>query len=97
MPTCPAVLLNTLRRANFISYLWKRARLPVPCVLKPENHVWQVKDSSYIIKWYDGPQLHQYLADILYDVSDDEEESDVEYESSNDSDDQDDDWIIKIN
>ena len=91
MPPCQAVLLNKIRRANFISYLWKRARLPVPCVLKPEDHGWQVKDSSYIIKWYDGPQLPQYLADILYDESDDEEESDVEYESSDDSDDQDDD------
>ena len=89
MPPCQIVLLNKIRRANFVSYLWKRARLHVSSLLKAEAHGWQVKDSFYTINWYDGQQLPQYLADILDDDSHDEEESNEEYDSSGDSDDQD--------
>ena len=65
MPPCGTVLANKIQRINYVAHLWKRARLPVGCILKAEDHGWKLNGSSYSMNWYDGEQPPQNVADII--------------------------------
>ena len=88
MPPCGTVLLNKIRRTNYVAHMWKRARLPVACILKAEDHGWKLKESSHSMNWYNGEQLPQNVADIIAeDESDSDEDTQMQIDSSDDSDD----------
>ena len=84
MPPCHSVLINKIRRTNYVTTLWKKARLPRPCELKAEDHGWKLNASVYRINWFDSEQLPQNIIEILNDDTHEEEEY-INYESSEDS------------
>ena len=91
MPPCQAVLLNKIRRTNFVVHLWKRAHLANPCILIPDEHGWTLEGSVYNMNWYNGEQLPQSVADILFltdDSVEEDDEDDIDYSSSDESDDE---------
>lgn len=49
MPPCHSSLVNKVRRANYIAYLWKNASNRNPSDLNPEEHGWLLKDNQYVI------------------------------------------------
>ena len=65
MPPCHSSLVNKVRRANYIAYLWKNASTRNPSDLDPEEHGWLLKDDQYVINWYEGEQLPQSIANII--------------------------------
>ena len=86
MPPCHSVLLNKIRRTNYVATLWKKARVHQPCVLKAEDHGWKLNESAYRINWFEGEQLPQNIVDILDEKDpDSEEDSSIYSESSDDS------------
>lgn len=87
MPPCHSVLMNHIRRTNYVATVWKKATVPRPCEWKPEDHGWDLDDSMYKINWFDGEQLPHNILDILAeDTQDNDEDSGSYYESSEDSD-----------
>ena len=57
MPPCSKVLLQQLKRANYVASMWKQASQPNPCTDSPVGHGWTLDGSTYRIHWYDGDQL----------------------------------------
>ncbi|KAL2091652.1 hypothetical protein ACEWY4_013915 [Coilia grayii] len=95
MPPCHSSLVNKVRRANYIAYLWKNAPARNPSDLDPNEHGWFLKDNQYVIHWYDGEQLPQSITNILSKedtgaLTDDTDEEFFSY-SSDESDDESDD------
>ena len=54
VPPCHSVLLNKIRRTNYMATLWKKAGVHKPCVLKSENHGWTLNESAYRINRFEG-------------------------------------------
>lgn len=57
MPPCSKVLLNKLKRSNYVASLWKKAASQNPCQSTPAGNGWVLVDNTYTIDWYDGDQL----------------------------------------
>ena len=53
-PTHDALLLH-IRRCNYQTAIWRRALVPCPQVLGPNNHGWSVEDGSVNIMWMTQP------------------------------------------
>ena len=95
MPPCLSSIVNKVKRANFIAYMWKNASVSNPSDLDPIDHGWLLKDNQYVINWYDGEQLPQSIANIicnedngeLNNSMDEEDEEEVSLCSSDESDD----------
>ena len=47
MPPCKPVLQNKVLRANYVSYIWRRAHLPNPQDIKPERQGWYLLNGQY--------------------------------------------------
>ncbi len=74
-PPCRDVLMNKLKRAHYVTSVWKNALSPNPVHLNPADCGWFETDNSYHIKWFDGSGLPQNVMDILEsdaECSDDE-------------------------
>ena len=67
MPPCKAVLINRLKRIQFVvNRLWKCAMQPVPCRKQPTDHVCYVVDNScFAPRWYDGRQVPDIVCQVL--------------------------------
>lgn len=95
MPPCHSVLVNKVRRANYVAYTWKNASQKNPCDLKPEDHGWLLQDNYYVINWYDGDQLPESILNIISDDTDpqvDDADEEMPLCSSDESDDSDDEY-----
>lgn len=67
LPPCQKVLLNKIKRCNFVCKLWNNTFDPNPLgEMKPENHGWELnKDNkSYIPKWNPVNHLPTSLLDV---------------------------------
>ena len=65
LPPCQIVLINKIKRANFVAAIWKNAVLRRHPGWKPEDHGWKKSGNSLIIMWFEGDQVPQSVEDIL--------------------------------
>ena len=65
MPPCHAVLINKIKRVNYVATIWKNAALPEPCVVQPEGNGWVRENGLYQIKWFDGDMVPQSICQVL--------------------------------
>jgi len=91
MPPCRQVLLNKVKRANFVAAMWKKARTRSPVTYSPIGNGWCLVTGKYHIQWYDGDHVPQSLSAVLdSDALDDDDNDDniVPSDSDDDSDDE---------
>ena len=63
LPPCMKVLEQKVKRANYISYMWKHAHLANPTKdLNPCESGWLLVDDRYALKWFEGEQIPQNVA-----------------------------------
>lgn len=51
MPPCSSTLVNKVLRANYVTYIWKKANRP--CTTSAACHGWNIIDGQCQIKWFD--------------------------------------------
>ena len=91
MPPCHKVLVEKIKRANYVAMVWKNAQRPLPVTVSPVNNGWALDKGSYIINWYDGDQLPQNLSQLLGNNLDDPDlENDIQEVSEHDESDSED-------
>ena len=89
MPLCGTVLLEKIKRTNFVMSIWKYAHLSSPPnTFEPENNGWTLIGSNYYPKWFVGdmspPDIHfipieeDITEDGIIYLSDSDEELDTE-------------------
>lgn len=67
LPPCHKVVLNKIKRCNYICKLWNNTSNPNPLnSMKPEDHGWEMSRDMYIPKW--NPENH--LPTTLLEVED---------------------------
>ena len=55
MPLCGTVLLEKIKRINFVMSIWKYAHLSSPPnTFEPENNRWTLISRNYYPKWFFG-------------------------------------------
>lgn len=92
LPPCKSVLLQKIKRCNYITHLYKNSSVANPIDFGPEGYGWVKDDNGQLeILWYDGPRCPLKHEPKTLDDSDDDD--DLIYASSSDSevDDEDDD------
>jgi len=98
MPPRLRVLINKIKRANYVARLWRRADRRSPVSSLPDGHSWELRDGAYHLNWFDGEQVPRSVSKLLDgevlhpdDVDDDDEDDDrdiedsVEYSSDDDN------------
>ena len=88
MPPCHRVLLQKIKRANFVDKLWKSANQAVPIQSSPVGSGWLLEDNVYRIHWYEGDQVPRNLGQLVEGgnvlAEDYEADIDIVYESDSD-------------
>ena len=65
MPLCSSTVLNKIRRANYVAYIWKNADLPRPCTTSTAGHGWDIINGQCTIKWFDCDQVPGDVCKII--------------------------------
>lgn len=84
LPPCKASLDMHIKRANYQSFIWKKAHIGFVSMPLPMAHGWQMKDNELECTWSEDDNiLPQELVDLLgkkenVDTDDDAAEDDVE-------------------
>ncbi len=95
LPPCQTVLMNKIKRTNYVSYIWKHAHQadPLPPNSTPETNGWQETEGKYTIKWFLGEQMPEDInpesideTESDEDLSDYDSEEDSEEDTEEDSD-----------
>ena len=73
LPPCRRVVLQKLKRTNFICSIWLSAFSPHPPGFDPENCGWLMQDGAYKIQWFEGHISPMSVEDIC--LEDDEAEN----------------------
>ena len=69
LPPCSPVILQKLRRTNYVCSVWLNAHNSSPPKCLPSECVWVVQDVCYRLKWYDGEASPTTVEDICHDDS----------------------------
>ena len=57
IPPCKPVLLEKVKRSNYVANLWKQAAMPRPTDIEPAGHGWKlVQNNTLEIVWFEGSQ-----------------------------------------
>ncbi|XP_025836082.1 uncharacterized protein LOC108740487 [Agrilus planipennis] len=80
IPPCKSELYQQLRRAHYISIVWKNAYKKQPTTLDPLDYGWIEQEDKFVFKWFEGDQLPTSVSDLISkipesDSMDDEDES----------------------
>ena len=70
-PPCKNVLIQKIRRANFVASMYKNANNPNPIMDNPESHGWVLKNEHYALKWVEGDNIPEDVCahvDSQYDI-----------------------------
>ena len=54
LPPCKKVLVQKMKRCNFVTQLWKSSFQPCELDAPPVEHGWRLEEDQYTIHWYDG-------------------------------------------
>ena len=92
-PPCQAVLLQKIKRSNFVASVYKGAIRAIPTLQKPEDNGWNLQNGSYILHWFDGKQVPDnvcsHIDDDAITIQEGENEDEHVYCSSSDESDSD--------
>ena len=92
-PPCQAVLLQKIKRSNFVASVYKGAIRAIPTLQKPEDNGWNLQNGSYILHWFDGKQVPDnvcsHIDDNAITIQEGENEDEHVYCSSSDESDSD--------
>ena len=69
LPPCPPVILQKLRRPNYVCSVWLNAHKASPPKCLPSECGWVVQDDYYRLKWYDGEASPTTVKGICHDDS----------------------------
>ena len=58
MPPCHQVLMNKIKRANYVAALWKRATKQTPSTFSPNGNGWELKDDHIILNGMTATSCH---------------------------------------
>ena len=89
LPPCSSVLLQKIKRSNFVTSIWKNALSPKPMQYRPIENGWFLENESYAIKWYEGQPVPADLCshiDHNVDLTGDGEGDEVCYSSDDEYD-----------
>ena len=90
LPPCKDVLLQKMKRCNFVAYIWKHAHLKDPLEnIQPTDHGYREVNGIFIPIWFTGTQIPTILSETMEskDVEVINEVEDSDYmERINDSD-----------
>lgn len=86
MPPCERVLLQKVKRLQYISTIWSNATMAIPSKHNPLDFGWQLDDNRLVPLWFEGEQTPNSITEIICN----EIESDEDGVESNDEDDFDD-------
>lgn len=93
LPPCQNVLINKIKRCNFVCKIWNNTSDPNPLrEMKPEDHGWELKEDKYCPKWnpvYHLPTSLLAVEDTAY-AQDIPENEDVNQEDDDDDSDEND-------
>ena len=57
LPPCKAVLMQKLKRTNYVAFIWRNARLAQPVSFGPGDHGWEVHANNHVEPiWFEGSQ-----------------------------------------
>ena len=67
LPPCSKVLQMKTKRANYVSFMWKKSIDPTfPEDMKPEKHGWELnKSGGYEILWFDGAISPESIEELI--------------------------------
>ena len=91
LPTCSRVVLEKLKRTNYVCSIWLNAFEAYPPDFNPENCGWVMKEGAYRILWFEGDVSPTSVDGICHDDEDDETAGNDDYEDGEDDTDYDDD------
>ena len=87
MPPCQQVLLQKVKRSNYVAFMWKHAHTAEPVLEHPEDHGWTLQNGQYRVKWYDGEQMPGDISNsVIQDVLTDNDSDSELYAASSDED-----------
>ena len=69
LPPCSPVILQKLRRTNYVCSVWLNAHKASPPNSLPNECGWVVQDDCYILKWYHAEASPTTVKDICHDDS----------------------------
>ena len=84
LPPCKAVLVEKVRRANYISLIWKSSTVKDIDVGDPVENGWSLENNTYVINWFDGRQVPEDVTNCISQEFDQTEEDDITYNYSSD-------------
>ena len=85
LPPCSAVMLQTLKRTNYVCSIWLNAYAHSPQFLPIESG-WNLDNECYRIKWFEGKASPTTVTEICNDNQDSDLEEEINSSSSSDSD-----------
>ena len=91
LPPCSRVVLEKLKRTNYVCSIWLNAFEAYPPDFNPENCGWVMKEGAYRILWFEGDVSPTSVDGICHDDEDDETTGNDDYEDGEDDTDYDDD------
>ena len=67
LPPCRPVLVSKIRRANYVTAVWKGSTSynPRAAAGQPECHGWVLAENTYFVQWFEGEQLPRDMCQIL--------------------------------
>ena len=79
LPPSHPVLVEKVRRSNYVSYLWKKTTDEYLLDLNPTDYGWEMKEGHLALQWFKGAQIPDDILQALYtetftqDVEEDDE------------------------
>ena len=65
LPPCGPVLQQKIKRANYVTYIWKHASEQFILELDPCNHGWSLVNDEFTVNWFDGLQIPSDIGDAI--------------------------------
>ena len=58
LPPCKPVLVQKLKRTNYVANIWRNANLAEPAPRPPNGYGWDIAEGKNCLKfvWFEGPQ-----------------------------------------
>ena len=82
LPPCTKVLLEKVKRSNYVCSVWESAKNANPPSHNPENCGWKLEEDRYTINWFDGDPSPSSLELVCEkDEEVDSENEDFEHDS----------------
>ena len=59
------MLQQKIKRANYVTYIWKHASEHFILELDPCNHGWSLVNDEFTVNWFEGLQIPSDIGDTI--------------------------------